>query len=50
MGLAGLEYSIGILLLILFKNLNENLELKNYNKIKDNLNIFKKFIKRCEIH
>jgi hypothetical protein len=40
LGLAGLEYSIGILLLILFKNLNNSLELNNLNKKHDNNNIF----------
>ena len=40
LGLAGLEYSIGILLLILFKNLNETLDLKNNDKNNDNFNIF----------
>lgn len=30
-GLAGLEYSIGILLLILFKNLNNSLDINNLN-------------------
>jgi len=35
LGLAGLEYSIGILLLVLFKNLNNTLEL---NSLKNNEN------------
>jgi len=33
-GLAGLEYSIGILLLILFKNLNDTLDINNWDKKK----------------
>jgi NADH:ubiquinone oxidoreductase subunit K len=40
LGLAGLEYSVGILLLILFKNLNNTLELSNLNKKHDKNNIF----------
>jgi hypothetical protein len=40
LGLAGLEYSVGILLLVLFKNLNNTLELSNLNKKQDNNNIF----------
>lgn len=40
LGLAGLEYSVGILLLVLFKNLNNTLELNNFNKKNDNNNIF----------
>src|SRR5947207_336541 len=32
LGLAGLEYSVGILILVLFKNLNNTLELVNLNK------------------
>jgi hypothetical protein len=40
LGLAGLEYSIGILLLVLFKNLNNTLELSNLNKNQNKNNIF----------
>jgi NADH:ubiquinone oxidoreductase subunit K len=40
LGLAGLEYSVGILLLVLFKNLNNTLELSNLNKKHDKNNIF----------
>jgi len=40
LGLAGLEYSVGILLLVLFKNLNNSLELNNLNKKQDKNNIF----------
>jgi hypothetical protein len=40
LGLAGLEYSMGILLLVLFKNLNNTLELSNLNKKHDKNNIF----------
>lgn len=32
LGVAGLEFSIGILLSILYKNLNESLNLENNNK------------------
>jgi NADH:ubiquinone oxidoreductase subunit K len=40
LGLAGLEYSIGILLLMLFKNLNSTLDLNNLNKTNNKTNIF----------
>jgi hypothetical protein len=40
LGLAGLEYSIGILLITLFKSLNNSLELNIFNKNNKNTNIF----------
>lgn len=40
LGLAGLEYSIGILLLTLFKNLNNTLDLNSLNKNNSKNNIF----------
>lgn len=40
LGLAGLEYSVGILLLMLFKNLNNTLELNNVNKKQNKNNIY----------
>jgi hypothetical protein len=40
LGLAGLEYSIGILLLTLFKNLNNTLEINNLNKNQKKTNVF----------
>jgi hypothetical protein len=38
LGLAGLEYSIGILLLVIFKNINKNLNISENNE-KKNYNI-----------
>jgi hypothetical protein len=32
LGVAGLEFSLGILLAILYKNLNESLDIDNNNK------------------
>jgi hypothetical protein len=40
LGLAGLEYSIGILLLLIFKNINKNLEFNESNKNINSVNIF----------
>lgn len=41
LGLAGLEYSIGILLLLIFKNVNKSIEFNEINNNNDNINIFK---------
>lgn len=41
-GFAGLEYSIGILLVIVFKNINKTLELSENSFEKFNYNIFNK--------
>jgi hypothetical protein len=41
LGLAGLEYSIGILLLLIFKNVNKSIEFNEINNNNDNTNIFK---------
>jgi hypothetical protein len=39
LGLAGLEYSVGILLLLIFKNINKNLNInENNEKKKFNIN------------
>jgi hypothetical protein len=43
LGFAGLEYSIGILLMILFKNLNNSMEIKtnkNENDIYNTNNLY----------
>lgn len=44
LGIAGLEFSIGILMSILYKNLNESLNLDLNNKF-NNQNIFDKIFK-----
>lgn len=44
LGVAGLEFSFGILLAILYKNLNESLNIEN-NNINNNQNIFDKNFK-----
>lgn len=44
LGIAGLEFSIGILIAILYKNLNESLNLDSNNKF-NNQNIFDKIFK-----
>lgn len=44
LGVAGLEFSFGILLTILYKNLNESLNIDNNNKA-NNQNIFDKNFK-----
>lgn len=41
LGLAGLEYSIGILLLLIFKNVNKSIEFNEITNNNDNVNIFK---------
>lgn len=41
LGLAGLEYSIGIVLLIMFKNINKKLDFDETDKDVYNHNIFK---------
>jgi len=41
LGLAGLEYSIGILLLLIFKNINKSIEFNEITKNTDNTNVFK---------
>ena len=47
LGLAGLEYSLGILLLILFKNLNNSLNLDNNRNNNENIfNINKIYLNR----
>ncbi len=44
LGVAGLEFSFGILLAILYKNLNESLNIEN-NNTNNNQNIFDKNFK-----
>jgi hypothetical protein len=41
LGLAGLEYSIGILLLLIFKNVNKSIEFNEIDNGTNNVNIFK---------
>ena len=40
LGLAGLEYSIGILILLIFKNVNKTLDLEDTDNDLYNHNIF----------
>jgi hypothetical protein len=41
LGLAGLEYSIGIILMIVFKNINKKMEFDETNNEINNHNLYK---------